>query len=353
MAIEKNNFKYQGQVVSTKPVSLSSAAKNLSAFASLEEENGASDAVRVYLKRASDAFNNLVQFHKELKAPHSNRKRKASQPLVVDTKIETLATVDKNPDEEKIKNVKSKGKRKKNRELEVNDEEPLKIEKDKGRIDEVNAVKRSEKKEKHKKNREFEPSTEGLLKIGQEADRLDKVKVQRSSDKNRKDKRAGQSELRNEEREQIEHSPDGVGEERKKKKHDKIVRGEDTEERDEGRNKAKQEIVEVERNIIDGVEGESVKRKDKKKKKKDEGEEDGENVGKKGKKNSQSEVRSEQREQIERSPDSGVGEERKKKKQEKIGRGEDREEIDKVKNNTKQEIVEIERDMDGVEGVTE
>ena len=77
------------------------------------------------------------------------------------------------------------------------------------------------------------------------------------------------------------------------------MRGEDTEERDEGRNKAKQEIVEVERNIIDGVEGESVKRKDKKKKKKDEGEEDGENVGKKGKKNSQSEVRSEQREQIE------------------------------------------------------
>lgn len=151
-----------GQVVSTKPVSLSSAAKNLSAFASLEEENGASDAVRVYLKRASDAFNSLVQFHKELKAPHSNRKRKASQPLVVDTKIETLATVDKNPDEEKIKNVESKGKRKKNCELEVNDEEPLKIERDKGGIDEVNAVKRSEKKGKHKKNREFEPSTEGF-----------------------------------------------------------------------------------------------------------------------------------------------------------------------------------------------
>lgn len=47
----------------------------------------------------------------------------------------------------------------------------------------------------------------------------------------------------------------------------------------------------------------------------------------------------------------GLGRKGKRKKQEKIGRGEDREEIDKVKNNTKQEIVEIERDMDGVEGV--
>lgn len=146
-----------GSVLSTKPVSLSSAAKNLSAFASLEEENGASDAVRVYLKRASDAFNSLVQFHKELKAPHSNRKRKASQPLDIDTKIETLATVDKKPDEEKIKNVERKGKRKRNRELEVNNEGPFKIEENKCGIDEVNAVKRSEKKGKHKKNREFEP----------------------------------------------------------------------------------------------------------------------------------------------------------------------------------------------------
>ncbi|KAL3518289.1 hypothetical protein ACH5RR_020878 [Cinchona calisaya] len=112
-----------GKVVSTKPSTLSSAAKNLSGFTYLDE-NGAPDAVRAYLKRASDAFNTLVQFQKDLKAPHSQRKRRASRkPPDFHAKIETLATVDENyPGEEKIKNVENKGKRKKNRAFGVSNE---------------------------------------------------------------------------------------------------------------------------------------------------------------------------------------------------------------------------------------
>ena len=63
-----------GKVVSSKPVSLSKAARILSKFAS--SDNGASPAFAAYLKRASASFHELVQLHKELKGSNPERKRK-------------------------------------------------------------------------------------------------------------------------------------------------------------------------------------------------------------------------------------------------------------------------------------
>lgn len=54
-------MKITGRVVSTKPISLSRAAKLVSRFSAVE--NGASPAVSIYLQRTSDAFNRLVQYH--------------------------------------------------------------------------------------------------------------------------------------------------------------------------------------------------------------------------------------------------------------------------------------------------
>ncbi|XAR59043.1 hypothetical protein NMG60_11014671 [Bertholletia excelsa] len=54
-----------GEIVLTKRISLSKATNVLSNF--VAAENGASQAVSVYLKHASNSFNELAQFHKELK----------------------------------------------------------------------------------------------------------------------------------------------------------------------------------------------------------------------------------------------------------------------------------------------
>ncbi|KAA8543965.1 hypothetical protein F0562_021858 [Nyssa sinensis] len=67
-----------GKVVSTKPISLAKAAKVLSTFAAAE--TGASQAVSTYLKRASASFNELVQFHQELRASTSDRKHEKNRP---------------------------------------------------------------------------------------------------------------------------------------------------------------------------------------------------------------------------------------------------------------------------------
>ncbi|KZV16754.1 hypothetical protein F511_35974 [Dorcoceras hygrometricum] len=53
--------KISGNIVWTRPMSLSRAAKLLSRFASVD--NGSSAAISVYLQRATEAFNHLVQFH--------------------------------------------------------------------------------------------------------------------------------------------------------------------------------------------------------------------------------------------------------------------------------------------------
>ena len=65
-----------GKIISTKAISLSKAAKVLSNF--VAAETGASDAVSAYLRRASASFNELVQFHKDLKLSKSDRKLKSA-----------------------------------------------------------------------------------------------------------------------------------------------------------------------------------------------------------------------------------------------------------------------------------
>ncbi|RAL47604.1 hypothetical protein DM860_011342 [Cuscuta australis] len=56
-----------GRVVSTAPVSLADAAAIMADFSA--SDTGASDAISVYISRAADAFNHLVQFHIRLKSP--------------------------------------------------------------------------------------------------------------------------------------------------------------------------------------------------------------------------------------------------------------------------------------------
>ncbi|KAL6566276.1 hypothetical protein OROGR_001891 [Orobanche gracilis] len=53
--------KITGQLLSSKPVSISRAAKLLTRFAAVD--NGSSATVSLYLQRTADAFNQLVQFH--------------------------------------------------------------------------------------------------------------------------------------------------------------------------------------------------------------------------------------------------------------------------------------------------
>ncbi|XP_057718425.1 uncharacterized protein LOC130932968 [Arachis stenosperma] len=62
-----------GYCVSSKDISLSKAAKILSKFVSAD--NGASHAINAYLHRASAAFGELKQLHKEVKSSHSHKKK--------------------------------------------------------------------------------------------------------------------------------------------------------------------------------------------------------------------------------------------------------------------------------------
>ncbi|OVA18212.1 hypothetical protein BVC80_1835g641 [Macleaya cordata] len=73
-----------GSVVSSKPVSLSKAASIMNTFISVD--TGAPGALSVYLRRTTDAFNELLQFHSNLKAERSDRKRKTGP-------LETLENV--------------------------------------------------------------------------------------------------------------------------------------------------------------------------------------------------------------------------------------------------------------------
>lgn len=68
-----------GRVICAKPISLSKAATLLSGFVS--SENGASQDVSAYLRRASGAFTELKSIHREIKSKEtklrSKKKRKS------------------------------------------------------------------------------------------------------------------------------------------------------------------------------------------------------------------------------------------------------------------------------------
>ncbi|GMI97029.1 hypothetical protein HRI_003372200 [Hibiscus trionum] len=67
-----------GKILSSTPISVSKAAKIISNFVSTD--NGASQAISAYLRRASSSFGELKQFHRELQKPsRSNRNHKKSK----------------------------------------------------------------------------------------------------------------------------------------------------------------------------------------------------------------------------------------------------------------------------------
>lgn len=68
-----------GKVISTRPVSLAKASKVLSKFVSVD--NGASPAISIYLGKASEAFDELVHFHKVLRNPKSDLKSRKATSL--------------------------------------------------------------------------------------------------------------------------------------------------------------------------------------------------------------------------------------------------------------------------------
>jgi hypothetical protein len=72
-----------GRVNSAKPISLSKAATLLSGFVS--SENGASQDVSAYLRRASGAFIELKSIHREIKSKEtklsSKKKRKSHREM--------------------------------------------------------------------------------------------------------------------------------------------------------------------------------------------------------------------------------------------------------------------------------
>ncbi|XP_019056355.1 PREDICTED: nucleolar protein 58 [Tarenaya hassleriana] len=77
-----------GRVISAGPISVSKAASILSKFAS--SENGATQAVCAYLRRATVAFNELKGIHRDLKA--SNLKEKKPRSDVTLVRNPTLAS---------------------------------------------------------------------------------------------------------------------------------------------------------------------------------------------------------------------------------------------------------------------
>ncbi|MCL7045649.1 hypothetical protein MKW94_005836 [Papaver nudicaule] len=63
-----------GAVVSSKPVSLSTAASHMKGF--LAADMGVPPALSAYVQRTTSAFNELVRLHKDAKAGKSDRKHK-------------------------------------------------------------------------------------------------------------------------------------------------------------------------------------------------------------------------------------------------------------------------------------
>ncbi|MBA0678702.1 hypothetical protein Goari_020027, partial [Gossypium aridum] len=68
-----------GKILSSTPVSVSKAAKIIANFSATD--NGASQAISAYLRRASASFSELKQLHNELRKPsRSDHKHKKSKP---------------------------------------------------------------------------------------------------------------------------------------------------------------------------------------------------------------------------------------------------------------------------------
>lgn len=193
-----------GKVISTKPVSLSDAAVIISDFAATE--TGASDAVSVYIRRAADAFNQLVQFHHDLRYPNSGTKFLAKER--VDYALKSSQ----------------------NREIFVKQEESVKVE----QFPEEKLQKKKHKKQGNDKIRDLDVKKEAFVKT--EPDSL-------ATEENRKIKKYGAEKVKKEDKVKIEKGE------------------EDGKYQENNYEKVKTEAE------VDVVEGDSMKKKDKKNKK--------------------------------------------------------------------------------------
>lgn len=119
--------KISGNVVWTRPMSLSRAAKLLSRFSSVD--NGSSAAVSMYLQRASEAFDHLVQFHsKRMKVEENPDSLRAAIPPidkkpraadVEDEVVQIASKIDHEHEHEQEQNQRKKKKNKRRRDKEV------------------------------------------------------------------------------------------------------------------------------------------------------------------------------------------------------------------------------------------
>ncbi|RZC76579.1 hypothetical protein C5167_000679 [Papaver somniferum] len=132
-----------GFVLSSEPVSLSKASSILKNFVS--SENGASHALRVYVKRTYASLNGLAQYHSNLESGKSERKLKR-KPKAEVSENGVLADTGNNYQEEEVKSVgnteegivKTEGKKKKRKKVEEETEDG-----------EERDISRSNKKRKH------------------------------------------------------------------------------------------------------------------------------------------------------------------------------------------------------------
>ncbi|XP_073040734.1 uncharacterized protein [Primulina eburnea] len=108
--------KISGNVVWTRPMSLSRAAKLLARFSAVD--NGSSAAVSMYLQRASEAFDHLVQFHsKRIKVeenpdiPRAAIDQKPMDVGVEDEVVQIASKIDHEQEQEQRKEKKNKRRR--------------------------------------------------------------------------------------------------------------------------------------------------------------------------------------------------------------------------------------------------
>ncbi|KAF5930916.1 hypothetical protein HYC85_031789 [Camellia sinensis] len=153
-----------GNVTSTKPISLSKASKILSNF--VTAETGASHAVSAYLKRASASFNELVQFHKELKASKPDRRLKNN---VQDHPLKYEHNSEEEYEEDGV-GKKHKKKKKKRKSEGVDDEEV---------VDSAEQSNSKKKKKKKKKRKSEEADDEEVVDSAEQSNSKKKKKKKR------------------------------------------------------------------------------------------------------------------------------------------------------------------------------
>ncbi|CAL5352882.1 unnamed protein product [Camellia sinensis] len=155
-----------GNVTSTKPISLSKASKILSNF--VTAETGASHAVSAYLKRASASFNELVQFHKELKASKSDRRLKNN---VQDHPLKYEHNSEEEYEEDSVGKKHKKKKKKKKRKSEGVDDEEV-----------VDSAEQSNSKNKKKKRKSEEADNEEVVDSAEQSNSKKKKKKRKSEE---------------------------------------------------------------------------------------------------------------------------------------------------------------------------